>query len=270
MIEESLYMVPMELSVLIPTYNEADIILIALKEIEMALGSKLSSQTEILIMDDGTDTLDNLVRENASNFLFGSVQVYRNNPKLGKGKSLALGFQKAQGEIVGFLDADLSTPPRYIHQATQLIKSGQADIFIASRRAKGSVVNRQQSMMKDILGHLLGVVAGKIIFYGMRNYRDTQCGFKFYKNAAAKLLYKDLVAPDGLNDIEVLIRANLMDYSVFEQGVEWTDLRESKRSLRRILWGEIVAISHILVKYKLFASKRRQWLHNMADKLTIL
>ena len=66
-----------------------------------------------------------------------------------------------------------------------------------------------------------------------------------------KEMYMDLAAGDGLNDLEVLIRANLLNYRVKEIPVQWTDLRESKRTLRRILWGEIKAITKILLLYKL-------------------
>ena len=135
------------------------------------------------------------------------------------------------------LDVDLSTPPRYIAKAMEMLNSGVADVFIASRRGAGASVKRSQSLTKDFLGRLLSVVAHGIAFVGMRHYTDTQCGFKFFKNRTAKILYKDLVAKDGLADLEMLLRANLLGMNVMEYGVEWSDLRESKRKLSRILFG---------------------------------
>ena len=255
------------LSLLIPTYNEEAIIEEALKAIARDLPRSLCEITEIIVVDDGTDGLEKLVPQIAGQFPFDSVRVIRNSPPLGKGKSLAKGFTEAKGTVVGFMDVDLSTPPRYIPIAFEAISSGKAEVFIGSRRAPGSSVKRQQFFLKDILGNLLGVIARAIIFQGMPSFQDTQCGFKFYPQGVAAVLYNNLVAPDGLNDLEVLLRANLIGYRVLEQGVEWCDLRESKRTLRRILFGELVAISRILWTYKVLASRQRKILKAEASRL---
>jgi hypothetical protein len=52
-------------------------------------------------------------------------------------------------------------------------------------------------------------------------------------------------------------------------GVEWTDLRESKRPLSRILWGEIKAISRILWWYKILGFQQRKLLHVRAKALNL-
>lgn len=246
------------LSLLIPTYNEADIIEYCLNEIGKVMSPALAAQTEIFIVDDGTDNLPEIVKRRPSAAPFKKIEVIRNSPPLGKGKSLTKGFMRSTAPICGFLDVDLSTPPQYIQEAYEAIATNKTDIFIGSRKIDGSVVTREQFFLKDILGDTLGFVARSIIFSGMRSFKDTQCGFKFYKTPVANVLYEDLVAGDGLNDLEVLIRANLLGYRVQEKGVVWTDLRESKRSLRRILWGEIKAISKILVLYKVCAAQRVQ------------
>ena len=257
----------LELSILIPTYNEGDIIEDTLRKIAAALGKTLAAKTEVLIVDDGTDNLVEVVTKAAPAIGFRSVEVLRNSPPLGKGRSLARGFQRARGLVVGFLDADLSTPPSYILTAYDKLSTNQTDLFIGSRRHADAQVTRDQSALKDVLGNALSVVVNGFIFSGGTKYRDTQCGFKFFKNAVAKVLYQDLVAGDGLTDIEVLIRAGLLNLRVTEQGVIWNDLRESKRSLKRIFWGEVKSMSAILVHYKLFAGKRIQKLKLAAEKL---
>jgi glycosyltransferase involved in cell wall biosynthesis len=256
------------LSLLIPTYNEEAIIEEALTAIARELSDEVCQNTEVIVVDDGTDGLVDLVPQVACKLPFASVRVVRNSPPLGKGKSLTKGFEIAKGTVVGFMDVDLSTPPRYIPMAVEAIKSGKTDLFIGSRRAPGSEVKREQFFVKDILGKILGMVARAVIFQGMPSYQDTQCGFKFYRQGVTQVLYKDLVAPDGLNDLEVLLRANLIGYRVQEQGVQWSDLRESKRTLRRILFGEIVAIIRILWTYKVLAAQQRKRLRAEASRLS--
>lgn len=251
------------LSILIPTYNETDIIESALREIAIALKPDLAAQTEVIIVDDGTDSLLEVVARVSPSLPFAKVHTLRNTPGIGKGKSLAKGFEYAQSPIVGFLDVDLSTPPHYIVEAYASIASGEVSVFIGSRHIAGAKMTRKQFFLKDYLGNLLGVIARSIIFAGSRNYKDTQCGFKFYRAELTQALYKDLVAPDGLNDLEVLLRANILDLKVKEKGVVWTDLRESKRSLRRILWGEIKALIAILWHYKVMAIRRKRILKDL-------
>lgn len=252
-------------SLLIPTYNEAEIIEFALSEIAKEFSPDEKSEIEILIADDGKDNLPEIVNQMKNKFGFFDVQVLRNSVPLGKGKSLARGFETARAPIAGFMDVDLSTPPTYLKGAFRSIKDDKCDVYIGSRRAAGSQVNREQFFLKDILGNVLGVIARAIIFKGMRGYQDTQCGFKFYKTPLARVLYHNLMAGDGLNDLEVLIRANLLGCRVQEQGVVWTDLRESKRSLKRILWGEMVAITKIIFKYKIFSQARAAELKKLFD-----
>lgn len=255
------------LTLLIPTYNESAIIETALREIANTLHHDFCAKIQLIIVDDGSDDLPQKVKNLDPPLPFFSLEVLRNHPPLGKGKSLTHGFRVAQASIVGFLDVDLSTPPQYINQAFAEIASNQTDIFIASRWVEGAKVTRVQFFLKDILGNLLGVLARAIIFAGMRNYKDTQCGFKFYKSKFTSVLYEELHAPDGLNDLEVLLRANMLGLRVREQGVVWTDIRESKRSLRRILWGEIKAFLKILYFYKLRARSMKKFLRKKLESI---
>ncbi|MBI3555560.1 MAG: glycosyltransferase [Deltaproteobacteria bacterium] len=255
------------MSILIPTYNEGDIIEETLRKIAAALGPVLSAKTEVLVVDDGTDQLVEVVQKSKSGMGFRAIEVLRNSPPLGKGRSLARGFERARGLVVGFLDADLSTPPSYILTAFDKISNDQTDVFIGSRRHADSRVTREQSAIKDVLGDALSRAVNSFIFSGGTKYRDTQCGFKFFKNALAKVLYQDLVAGDGLTDIEILIRANVLMLRVTELGVVWSDVRESKRSLRRILWGELKSIGAIVLHYKLFSETQARKLKLAAEKI---
>ena len=247
-----------ELTLVIPTFNEEEIIERSLIEIASQLGPDLCKSTEVFVVDDGTDNLNNLIPSIAKKLPFYSVEMFRNIPPAGKGASVALAFEHARGEIVGFMDVDLSTPPRYVHKAIETLNSGLADIFIGSRKAAGATVHRQQFFMKDILGHVLAFFGYGIIFVGMRHYQDTQCGFKFFKNRVAKMLYRDLLAHDGLTDLEILLRANLLGMRVFECGVEWTDVRKSKRTLRRIFVGEVLSMARIILNYKILPGRQRK------------
>ena len=244
----------MKLSLVLPTRNEAAIILDSLRTIAAACGPELSSRTEVLIADDGSDELPTIVAKES--LPFHSVTVLRNSPPLGKGRALAAAFQLAQGDLCGFLDADLSTPPRFIPEAIALLESGGYDLVIGSRREDGSSVQRKQHPVKTFLGNLLPWFSSGLLFLGRDKFSDTQCGFKFFGPGLAQSLYRGLLIADGMADIEVLLRATERRYRVKQLAITWKDERESKRPLRRTLLPDLKALFTLLVRYRL-ASKHR-------------
>lgn len=248
------------LSILLPTFNEEDIIENTLKVIAESLGSDLSKKTEVIITDDGQDKLPEKIQNIKDQLEFLAISVLRNNPPLGKGSSLAKGFMKAQGKIVGFLDVDLSTHPKVILKAIEVIELEQKDIFIASRKLNESKVRRKQSLIKDILGALYLRLNQKLFFEKNQYFSDTQCGFKFFKNLEAKLLYSNLYSHDGLTDLEVLIRSQWLGLRVHEEPVEWVDERESKRSLYKIIKNEIPSLLVLFYQYVLRRSFNKKTL----------
>lgn len=240
-------------SILVPTYNEESVILETLGRIAHDLGASLSAQCEVIIADDGTDGLEKAVQAESSKFPFESVKVIRNNPAIGKGLSLARGFQAARGGIAGFLDADLSTPPRYILQAIQILEKGDVDFVVGSRRLPESEMVRDQPWIKTALGDALRYFV-KVSFFGLGfRFTDTQCGFKFFRAEVAKKLYSELVSHDGMTDIEILVRSQMFQFKGSELGVQWKDTRVSKRSLSRIWAGDLKSLMRIFAVYRLKA-----------------
>ena len=232
-------------------FNEARLIAASLQAIASALGGELAGLSEIIIVDDGTDDLPSVVKGISPGLSFAKVCVLRSPVALGKGKALARGFEQARAPYAGFLDADLSTPAAYIPEALAILRRDAADIVIASRRAEGSQVHREQSRLKDILGKALAFVSYYVLFSGGPRYRDTQCGFKFFKKDISRILYRDLLAADGMSDIEVLLRANKLGYRVQELAVTWTDTRPSKRPLHRTLLSDLKAIFVLALRYRI-------------------
>src|SRR5689334_15087332 len=120
-----------ELTIVIPTYNEGDIIESSLRIIGEALDD-LRPKTEIVIADDGKDDLPAVIEQIGKSFGFSAIRVMRNPIPIGKGGSIREAFKVSRGRIVGFIDVDLSVAPSYIHDAVREIRGGN-NISIASR-----------------------------------------------------------------------------------------------------------------------------------------
>ncbi len=236
-----------ELTVVIPTFNEGDIIEASLKRVSAELGD-LRSETEVIIADDGTDDLPAAVERCGVSCGFGAIRVIRNKTSLGKGDSIALAFRVAAGKVVGFIDVDFSVAPSYIHAALKEIQNG-SDVCIASR--VGNRFKSDHSVMTSISASAFSFVHRRIIFGRKKNFRDTQCGFKFFKREVAVDLYRDLVASDGLADLEVLLKAVQKGYTVSEIEVPRINDREGKRKLSRIIAYETISLWRIYRKYRI-------------------
>ena len=236
-----------DLTIVIPTYNEGDIIESSLKRISEALGSR-RSQTEIIIADDGKDDLPIVIERSGRSFGFFVVRVIRNENRLGKGESVGRAFKSSGSNIVGFIDIDLSVAPSFIHDAIREIKNGN-DICIASR--VGNRFKSDKSLITSIVATIFSFIHQRLIFGRGRTFTDTQCGFKFFKHEVALDLFRDLVAMGGLFDLEILSKAVRQGYKISELKVPRINDRVGKKTITWIITHESFSLWRIFCKYRL-------------------
>ncbi len=234
-----------KLSLIVPTLNEATIIEQTLLSLSAAL-EDFSKNVEVVIMDDGTDHMPEIMKAYFGRSPFGAIKHVRNQSRLGKGASIKRGFEISRADVVGFIDADLSTSPELIKEAFSKICSGH-DVYIAVRQE--SCKSSEESMLSDATRKVFKFMHALILFRGSRKFPDTQCGFKFFKRDVALDLYRDLVSADGLVDLEVLVRAHRKGFSIGERVVPRRNTRVSKRSLRSIFVRESISFLRILIRY---------------------
>lgn len=239
---------PTRLSIVIPTYNEEEIILDTLRSIESALPPDVRDTTEIIVVDDGNDRLAEVLRSNKGVYNFQAINVMRNESRAGKGRSIKLGFDLSKGQTIGFIDADLSVRPSLISVALKHVEDG-ANLCVASRY--GNRVNTDHSILTSIVAHIFRFASRYIFFRGQPIYPDTQCGFKFFSRDVASELYADLLAHDGLADLEILVKAFRRGLDVKQILVERTNHRKGKRQLSSIFFTETLMFLRLLGKYGL-------------------
>lgn len=124
------------LSLILPTYNEKDNIIILIKKIESIIHPK-----EILVIDDHSpDRTGQIVNNYAKTHPY--VRTIINNPPLGLTKSLQTGIDKASGKYIAWMDADFSHPPQILPQMLEVIKS--TDIVVGSWLIPGGTDKRKE------------------------------------------------------------------------------------------------------------------------------
>lgn len=138
--EELLKTGKVPLSIVLPTYNEAENITKMLDTIAETLPA--DSVAEIIVVDDnspdGTGDIASQHAKNISKKL--RIQVIRRPGKQGLSSAILAGVQSAAGSIVVVMDGDFSHPPQTILRMVDELRNSEYDIVVASRYVEGGSV----------------------------------------------------------------------------------------------------------------------------------
>lgn len=119
------------LSIIIPTYNECENLPVLVEKIFSTLGAE---PAEVVVVDDNSpDKTGEVAEQLKSRF---PVQVIHRSGKNGLASAVIEGFQKAGGEVLCVMDADLSHDPAILPQMLSRLSQG-AELVIGSRHVKG-------------------------------------------------------------------------------------------------------------------------------------
>ena len=201
-----------DLSVVIPAYNEAERLASTLASVIGYLESRRLTW-EVLVVDDGSE--DATSREAEA---FPSVRVVRLGENRGKGAACRRGVELSRGKLVLLTDADLSTPIEDLGKLEDRI--GEAELVLGSRAVAGANVTRRQPLYRMLMGKSFNKI---IRVLGVRGIHDTQCGFKLLEGAIARSLFADMVTNRYAFDVELVWLARRRGYRVVEVGVTWED-----------------------------------------------
>ncbi len=175
------------LSVVIPAYNEENgIAEIAgrVLSVKNDLENVGVADLELLVVDDCSG---DKTAEIASQI--DGVRLIRHLQNKGYGAALKTGFSKANGELIGFLDADGTYPPEYFPQLCQEAINGN-DLVIGSRMS-GS---ESKMPLTRRVGNLF--FATLLTLIGRQKVSDSASGMRVFKRDILERLYP---LPDGLN-----------------------------------------------------------------------
>lgn len=166
----------MDISVVIPLYNEAESLPELASWIERVMNENNFSY-EILFIDDGSrDNSMEVIRGlQASNPYIHCVSFSRN---YGKSPALDTGFARAKGDVVITMDADLQDSPDEIPELYRMITVEGYDLVSGWKK------KRYDPLSKTIPTKLFNATARKVS--GIHNLHDFNCGLKAYKRDVVK------------------------------------------------------------------------------------
>ena len=166
----------MDISVIIPLYNEAESLPELAAWIERVMKSHNFSYEIIFINDGSSDnSWDVIEKLKESNPCVHGIKFRRN---YGKSPALYCGFERAQGNVVITMDADLQDSPDEIPILYRMVTDEGYDLV------SGYKQKRYDPLSKTIPTKLFNATARKVS--GIKNLHDFNCGLKAYRNEVVK------------------------------------------------------------------------------------
>ncbi len=212
----------MRLSVVVPAFNEEDLLEGTVSSLSAALEGIAPGAWEILVVDDGsTDRTGSI---GARLMADSRVSLVRHPCNLGKGAAVRSGILRSRGEAVLVSDADLSTPPEAIPRLLAALEQG-ADIAVGCRWGPDSQVRNPQPLLRRVLGAAYARLARAVTGLPLL---DFNCGFKLFRGDEARGLFGDVRARRWTWDVEVLFLARERGLAIREVPVPWSHRHASR------------------------------------------
>ena len=212
----------MEISVIIPMYNEHRVIEATAKTLAEYMSGRFSSY-EILFSDDGSnDGSGDLVR--ALNL--PSVRVIGFSENHGKGFAVRKAMMEAQGDLLLFTDADLAYGTEVIGRIYDFYLEHRQEVqLILGSRKLDKIGYEAYRPIRKVMSKLYLRILG---FVGGFRLSDSQCGCKAFEHRAANDIFSRCEIDGYAFDFEAILWAQELGYSIAEIPVKILSHDESK------------------------------------------
>lgn len=202
------------LSVVVPAYNEGELIGATLAAIRAELDAALEPGAyEILVVDDGS-TDDTAEQAEAA-----GATVLRLAANQGKGGAVRAGMLAADGRSVVFTDADLAYSPRLVLEVLDRVEQGW-DMVVGSRRHDDTNTLVRARRLRELGGRVINVLTQLVL---LGNFHDTQCGLKGFRGDIARAVFERTRINGFAFDVEIFLIAEQDQLSLTEIPVSVTN-----------------------------------------------
>eukprot|EP00123_Amoebidium_parasiticum_P005648 comp16793_c0_seq1/m.15182 comp16793_c0_seq1/g.15182 ORF comp16793_c0_seq1/g.15182 comp16793_c0_seq1/m.15182 type:complete len:338 (-) comp16793_c0_seq1:29-1042(-) len=223
-----------DLSLIVPAYNEEERLPIMLQETIGYLTERQKKDKsftyEIIIVDDGSrDGTYQVGLDASKKYGCEKVRVLKEDKNRGKGGAVRLGMEVARGRRLLMVDADAATKisdvERLEESLNNKVKNGYG-VAVGSRAHMQDEAVAKRSFFRNILMHGFHFLV--LTLGGVRGVRDTQCGFKLFTRASARVLFPNLHLERWCFDVELLYTAQTLEMPIAEVPVNWHEVAGSK------------------------------------------
>lgn len=231
-------------SILIPVYNEVNVLELILSKVNQAGFAGLKK--EIIIIDDGSfdGTVELLNKINGNS----DLKIYYHGKNQGKGAAIRTAMKYVTGQIVVIQDADLEyNPDEYDKIIDQIIKNN-ADVVYGSRLLRSSQ-KRSFKFLSRLFNKFITMLAN--ILYG-KKLTDIETCYKAFKRNVINAIE---IESDGFNfDPEVTAKVLKKGYDILEVPISYT--ARGYKEGKKITWKDAFKAVYTLIKYSFYQHKK--------------
>lgn len=249
-----------KISIIIPSYKQEKTIRENIENIKSALNELAFNYEIIVVIDGNVDKSYNAIKDLRSK----NIKIYTYEKNEGKGFAVKFGIRKAQGDVIGFIDAGMDISPASISMLMNHMIWYDADVIVGSKLHPVSQVDYP--------------IARRILSWGWRTFthhlfgfkvRDTQVGLKIFKRKVAKDVFPRLLVKKFAFDVEMLAVAYALGYKrIYEAPVRLNFNNVSSITsigLWRVILFMIIDTLAIFYRLKIIRyyrkSNRKNWLN---------
>ena len=226
------------LSILIPAYNEQNILEESIKKIIVGLNGFQNKFEIIVVNNNSNDTTEQVCKKLVKKY---DQFNYINQPKQGKGNAIKAGFENISFKNIIILDADLSVS---IDQFNfNWINNN--NICINGSRYSGEVIGTP--LKRNFTGKIFSFLVGYLFNLPVD---DTQCGFKFINYTEPKKIGELITIGNFAYDIDLLLALKQLNVDIEQTPVTYihndaTSVKILKDSIKMLS-----SLAKIKLKYR--------------------
>jgi glycosyltransferase involved in cell wall biosynthesis len=229
----------MKLSIVIPCYNERDL----LPQLVSLVKSAPVTDKEIILVDDGsTDGTTDLIRTSVKKEV---AKVIYHPGNMGKGAAIRSGLDAVTGDIVLIQDADLEYDPAEYPKLIAPILEGKADVVFGSR-FMGEGPHRVHMFWHYVGNKLLTVLSN---MFTNLNLTDMETCYKVFR---AEVIKSITLEQNGFGiEPELTAKVAKLHCRVYEVGISYYG--RSYGEGKKITWKDGIKALYVIVRYSLFS-----------------
>jgi dolichol-phosphate mannosyltransferase len=224
----------MKYSVILPTYNERDNLPLMISMLNTAFTTSKLDYEVIVVEDNSPDGTLQVAKDLQRTYGENRLVIHSRPGKMGLGSAYIDGLQLCKGDFIFLMDADMSHHPREIPKFIARQKSGNYDVVTGTRYAQGGGIAGWD------LGRILTSRGANFIATLLLNpgVSDLTGSFRLYKKNVLETLMKSVKGRTYVFQMEVVVRAKQMGYTVAEVPIIFVDRLYGESKLGA---GEIVS-----------------------------
>jgi hypothetical protein len=237
----------LQVSLVLPAYNEVDYLTPAVEKTVPILDDFADSY-EIIIAEDGS-TDGTAERSEELAHKYPCIRHIHREQRLGRGTALKNAFKQSRGEVLVYMDLDLATDLSYLKPLVDAIAVEGYDFATGSRMLKESRAQRTfgRSLSSKSYNWIVRQMLSSKLY-------DHQCGFKAFKRQSLLGLLDEVEATHWFWDTEIMVRGYNHGFRIKEIAVQWRSGKGTKVNIAKDSWSMFRQVLSLWWKLKV---KRR-------------